>query len=487
MSAERLVPAIVVSAIFYVLAANAFAVPPGMLDPNLQVVDLSDLIAPLPLTVDSSTRILSQTQNWEHGSYGNPSWPSGGGDSVGYPTVVKNTHGQNGDGKYYLYYAHHDPMSGIGCAVANAITGPYTKISGTDSLGNPDSKVLTVPNYNPAGPNTADPSHYSSPAVVWNEDTQLWHMYFHYYNHYWGGAGNPPGENWSDNNPGLGQQMTGLATTPDLSSHNWTIWTDPAWSAVSVWDIVPVLTTTDEAWMESQSSYHAVQRLPDEDGTWLAFCRGTKTDGTTELGFATATDGKNFTYTAASPTMTSSKDWTTPTSEYRPKFIGYLGENGSGEDEYLVAWSEGTHPEIIYSKTTDFITFERDSRGYADWAVGEDAIVSAYREGDTLYLFSGKYVHEMDLSGVIPELARLLGDANQDYLVSADDFACIQAHYGDIGLPGGNLLGDANHDGLVGADDFASVQANFGNHMPEPSTLGLLALAGLTVLHRRRE
>ena len=155
-----------------------------LLDGNLQIVDLSDLNAPLPLTVDSTTQVLTRTQDWEHSSWMNPSWPTGGLSIFGYPTVVKNTHGLNQDGKYYLYYAHHDPMSGIGCAVADSITGTYYKIPGTDSLGNPDSKVLTVPNYNPAGPNTGDPSHYSSPSVVWNENESKWFMYFHYDNHY---------------------------------------------------------------------------------------------------------------------------------------------------------------------------------------------------------------------------------------------------------------------------------------------------------------
>ena len=49
------------------------------------------------------------------------------------------------------------------------------------------------------------------------------------------------------------------------------------------------------------------------------------------------------------------------------------------------------------------------------------------------------------------------------------------------------LLGDANHDGLVSADDFASVQANFGNHLPEPTTLGLLLVSGLNLLRRKRQ
>ena len=362
-----------------------------MLDGNLQVVDLSDLIAPLPLASSSSIQILWQTQDWEHGSFGNPSWPAGGGDSVGFPTLVKNAHGLNPDGKYYLYYAHHEPMSGIGCAVADQITGPYTKISPADS------KVLTVPNYNPNGPNPDDPSHYSSPSVVWNDQEQLWFMYFHYYNHYWGGAG---GEAWNVNNPGMGHQMTGLATTPDLSSHDWTIWTDPVWGQVSVWDIVPVLPTTDEPWMESQSSYHAIQRLPN--GQWLAFLRGTNdTTGQPTVGFGTSLDGRNWNYFSENPVIAPGKPWTVDTNEYRPKFIGYLGKNEADEDEYLVAWSENSHPQIIYSKTTDFKTFERDSRGYAVWGTGDDGIVSVRREGDMLYLFSGKHVHTMDLTGLV--------------------------------------------------------------------------------------
>lgn len=56
------------------------------------------------------------------------------------------------------------------------------------------------------------------------------------------------------------------------------------------------------------------------------------------------------------------------------------------------------------------------------------------------------------------------------------------------------LEGDANGDGVVSAGDYAAVQANFGNtnlgssaatEVPEPATLSLLTLGGIALLRRR--
>ena len=86
----------------------------------------------------------------------------------------------------------------------------------------------------------------------------------------------------------------------------------------------------------------------------------------------------------------------------------------------------------------------------------------------------------------------LSGDANNDGLVSADDYASVQSHFGDTGDVG--ILGDANLDGVVSADDYASVQANFGDTaglggdttVPEPTTTGLLAMGLVAVLCKRK-
>lgn len=113
-----------------------------------------------------------------------------------------------------------------------------------------------------------------------------------------------------------------------------------------------------------------------------------------------------------------------------------------------------------------------------DFRVGEVGLLDATGEG----FLSETLQATIDVNA-LPWLA---GDANCDGVVSADDYASVQAHFGEAGDPG--ILGDANLDGIVSADDYASVQAHFGEVFtettptPEPGTLGLLLVgAGLTL------
>ena len=89
---------------------------------------------------------------------------------------------------------------------------------------------------------------------------------------------------------------------------------------------------------------------------------------------------------------------------------------------------------------------------------------------------------------VVPEPKLLEGDANRDGVVSAGDYASVQSNFGNTGTPG--ILGDANGDGVVSAGDYASVQSNFGNTaaavIPEPATMGLMAIGCVALLKRKR-
>ena len=79
------------------------------------------------------------------------------------------------------------------------------------------------------------------------------------------------------------------------------------------------------------------------------------------------------------------------------------------------------------------------------------------------------------------------GDANLDGLIDATDLAAIAANFGQSG---GWAAGNVNTDTLVDATDLAILAANFGyiapaGSVPEPATMGLLALGGLALLRRR--
>ena len=138
-------------------------------------------------------------------------------------------------------------------------------------------------------------------------------MYFHFYNHAHGTTTN--------------FQLTALASTPDLTSHRWTIWSDRSERTIPKW--VAVLPTTKQPWANEASSYNTVHRLPD--GRWLAMVRGTSNDGKpTRIGFATSGDGRQFTYLDENPIIHQGDGGGGREGVYRPAFMGYLGKNEAG-------------------------------------------------------------------------------------------------------------------------------------------------------------
>jgi hypothetical protein len=302
---------------------------------------------------------IANSEPWEDGI-------GPGKDKVGYPSVVQNTHGEGADNRFYLFYAIHDPYSGIAAATADKVDGPWTKV-GAGGVSQPDSRVLRAPKR----PRIT--SHYSSPVVLWNESEQLWFMYFHFYSNEW--------------DAGRGHQRTALATSRSLAARDWKPWVDEDGKLIVVMPVVP------ERWMNSQSSYHAIYKLPGK--YWLAFLRGTGglyspahewQQDTTALGLAVSLDGRKWAQLPGNPLLHPKDGHGGKAGVYRPQFVALLG------DRYLFTWAEsdyydsGTVPVAGYS--TDLEHIDRASINFPGWSPADGA-VPAWRANDVIHLFYG--------------------------------------------------------------------------------------------------
>ncbi|HEX8522689.1 MAG TPA: PEP-CTERM sorting domain-containing protein [Tepidisphaeraceae bacterium] len=135
--------------------------------------------------------------------------------------------------------------------------------------------------------------------------------------------------------------------------------------------------------------------------------------------------------------------------------------------------------------------FDNSIAGFGDWPFGSGETI-----GNTAVVGQFTYIGDADLNGQ----------------VTPDDYGAIDsnlgAHVGTAEETGGMnwLAGDWNFDGDITPDDYGGVDANLGNGqtqgpqlgaagmiaanglaaVPEPTSLGLLGVAGLGMLSRRR-
>ncbi len=115
---------------------------------------------------------------------------------------------------------------------------------------------------------------------------------------------------------------------------------------------------------------------------------------------------------------------------------------------------------------------------------GIDVIIENYGNGGNVLFGSTAFYY------ATADVELLAGDANRDGVVSAGDYASVQANFGNLGPAG--IPGDANGDGVVSAGDYAAVQANFGHvagsstNIPEPTTIMLLSMGCIAIVRHRK-
>ncbi len=168
-------------------------------------------------------------------------------------------------------------------------------------------------------------------------------------------------------------------------------------------------------------------------------------------------------------------------------FIDY----GSGPDPIasIEQWIENgfnnQFPAIVSSAiaTDDSTSGLSYGIGYAD---GKDGEVAGLPSGEIEIMFT------------------LLGDANLDGTVNAEDFTPFSHNLGQSGMMWDD--GDFNYDGTVNAEDFTPFSHNLGKtavlasqagglesansisltNVPEPASMAMIAIAGFGILRRRR-
>ena len=92
----------------------------------------------------------------------------------------------------------------------------------------------------------------------------------------------------------------------------------------------------------------------------------------------------------------------------------------------------------------------------------------------------------MDTGGTVTVMYTLYGDTNLDGTVNGADLNTVLSNFNQTGMTWSQ--GDFNYDGTVNGSDLNTVLSNFNQHLsvsgavPEPGTLGMLALGALALL-----
>ena len=183
--------------------------------------------------------------------------------------------------------------------------------------------------------------------------------------------------------------------------------------------------------------------------------------------------------------------WTDVIAQAHPDrfmFIRNLGVDGNGD----IRFAPGVLvmlPPAPYGAGGDIVIADFNHDGDSD-------VLMQTAYGYTVFT-DGSFLKEGYANAVLlgfEQLMELLGDANNDGLVSGGDLIAVQQYFGNTGPADGLLMGDANDDGVVSGLDLITVQQNFGTVLPgtilpipEPGQAAIWILVAMVLMSRQTD
>jgi len=166
-------------------------------------------------------------------------------------------------------------------------------------------------------------------------------------------------------------------------------------------------------------------------------------------------------------------DWSVP----HTIFIGY----DSSLEIFNFYVDDVFQSSITYGQFSRVGNFAQDAVDFGDGTTGQGLDIAA--------AWYSVRIHDVNTPGSTP----LVGDLDGDGFVGINDLNIVLGAWNQ-NVPPANPLADPSGDGFVGIDDLNTVLGNWnagtppaaGAAVPEPATLTLLGLAGVTVLRRRK-
>jgi hypothetical protein len=198
--------------------------------------------------------------------------------------------------------------------------------------------------------------------------------------------------------------------------------------------------------------------------------------------------------------------------------ISGTGKLDLTDNKLVTPAAAGTWTGTAYDGVAGLVDSGRGSAGNAMWDGASGIVTSdtrAINNGDLVSIGVAKasevrtvvdtetttFAGQTVLGSDTLVMATWGGDANLDGKINIDDYGRIDGNVGQSGTVFGWSKGDFNYDGKINIDDYGIIDGNINRQgtpfavaggvegvaaVPEPASLGVIALSALALLRRRR-